>query len=502
MNNVVGRGLAPAANPKNVKDLNRRADRPIKVVQFGEGNFLRAFADWMIDIANEKGVFNGSVAIVKPITQGSLDRFAKQDCFYTVVFRGREGGEVVNSSRVVTSVARAVDSYGEYEDYTALAREPDLSVVISNTTEAGIVYDASDKFDSCPPASYPGKLTKFLYERFTHFGGDPSRGLTIMPVELIEDNGKKLKECVTALADLWGLGGTFKEWLATACLFCSTLVDRIVTGFPKKEGEYEKVTEALGYEDELVDICEPFALWVIESEDSARAKAAIDFEAAGLPVIYTDSMKPYRERKVRILNGAHTSFVPAAFLAGHEIVRECMGDSVVRPFIDAAVYREIAPFVKLPADEVKKFADSVCERFDNPFIDHALISIALNSVSKWKARVLPSLKDYIAARGQTPPCLTMSFAALCEFYARGQKADGSFYGTREAGRYEIRDDAAVIEFFAAHKGEDDIVVTFAKNAAFWGEDLTAIPGFEEAIRSWHALIRREGTAAAMQKATH
>ena len=483
---------------KNVKDISTRVSRPVRVVQFGEGNFLRAFADRMIDEANEKGSFNGNIVLVKPIEYGSLDLFREQDCFYTVLMRGRENGEVVNAPRVVTSVCRAVCAVEEYADFMDLAGEPDLSVIISNTTEAGIVFDGGDRFDAEPPATYPGKLTKFLFERYTRFGGDPSRGVMILPVELIEDNGGKLRECVTKFVDLWGLPEDFKNWLDTACLITSTLVDRIVTGCPKGEGEEEKIWEELGYEDRLLDICEPFGLWVIETDDVPRAKSILDLEAAGMPVIYTDNMKPYRERKVRILNGAHTSFVPAAFLAGHDIVRECMSDDTVRPFIDAAIYREIAPFVKLPPEEVKKFADSVCERFDNPFIDHALISIALNSVSKWKARVLPSLKDYASARGVVPPCLAMSFAALCRFYAKGEKTENGFFGTRDAGKYEIRDDAAVIDFFARFGKEDDIVRRFAKNADFWGEDLTAIPGFSDAVTLWYELIVNEGTATAMK----
>ena len=486
----------------NVKDKSTRTPRPVKVVQFGEGNFLRAFADRMIDEANEKGAFNGNIVLVKPIEYGTLDLFREQDCFYTVLMRGKENGRVVNSPRVVTSVSRAVCAVEEYRDFMDLAGEPELSVIISNTTEAGIVFDGSDRFDAEPPATYPGKLTKFLYERYTRFGGSPSRGVMILPVELIEDNGKKLRECVMKFVALWKLPDGFREWLDSACLFCSTLVDRIVTGYPKGEGEAEKIWEELGYEDRLLDICEPFGLWVIETDDIPRAKSILDLEAAGMPVIYTDSMKPYRDRKVRILNGAHTSFVPAAFLACHDIVRECMSDDVVRPFIDAAIYREIAFGVKLPPEEVKRFADSVCERFDNPFIDHALISIALNSVSKWKARVLPSLKDYAAATGVVPPCLSMSFAALCRFYALGEKTKSGFFGERSAGKYEIRDDAAVIDFFSRYGKEEDIVLRFARNTGFWGEDLTKIGNFEKAVSFWYkAFTGTDGAQNAMRLAT-
>ena len=473
---------------------------PEKVMQFGEGNFLRAFVDDFIDIANEKAGFNGKVVLVQPIAQGLTELINRQEGLYTLYLRGSEKGVRVDDRRVISAVSRCVNPYENWDAVLEAARSADLEIIVSNTTEAGIVFDATDRFDAEPPATYPGKLTKFLYERYVRFGGDPSRGVMILPVELIEDNGKKLKECVFGLADLWELPGGFKKWLETACLITSTLVDRIVTGYPKGEGEAEKIWEELGYRDRLLDICEPFGLWVIETDDIPRAKSVLDLEAAGLPVVYTDNMKPYRERKVRILNGAHTSFVPAAFLAGRSIVRECMSDPVVRPFIDAAVYREIAPFVKLPPDEVKKFADSVCERFDNPFIDHALISIALNSVSKWRARVLPSLKDFVAARGIAPPCLTMSFAALCDFYARGEKTENGFYGTRDAGKYEIRDDPAVIDFFARWGKDEDVVLRFARNTDFWGEDLTKIGNFGQGVYLWHKVFTVDGPEAALKYA--
>ena len=484
----------------NIKDKASRKKRPVKVIQFGEGNFLRAFADYMIDIANESGAYDGNIAIVKPIEMGSLEMFCKQDCFYTVILRGKERGQTVNNSRIITSVDRVVSAVEEYDEFMELAHSDTLETVISNTTEAGIAFDPQDRFDMTPPSTYPGKLTKFLYERYRHFGGDEKRGLMILPVELIEDNGKKLKKCVTDYAFHWKLPKEFTNWLEKSCLFCSTLVDRIVTGYPKGEGEAEKNCEDLGYEDSLITIGEPFALWVIESDDIVRAEKMFDLPSAGLPVVFTDNMKPYRDRKVRILNGAHTSFVPAAFLAGRDIVRECMRDDIVRPFIDACIYKEIVPTVNLPREDVIKFADSVCERFDNPFIDHALISICLNSVSKWRARVLPSLIDYKKIYGKLPACLTMSFAALCEFYARGEDSANGFTGTRCSGEYKIIDDDKVIEFFKKHGKDDNLIIKFAENSDFWGEDLTQIEGFAEETGKWFELIRKDGTEAAMKAA--
>ncbi len=488
----------------NIKDTVNKPTLPVKVLQFGEGNFLRAFADYMIDCANKAGVYSGSAVLVQPIDAPLLPFFAKQDSVYTVILRGKEDGATVDSAHTVTSVSKVISAYADYEEYMGYAALDTLEAVISNTTEAGIVLDAEDSFDACPPRSYPGKLTKFLFERYTAFAGDRSKGLTVFPVELIEDNGKKLKKCVLELSSIWNLGEGFVSWLEESCMFCSTLVDRIVTGYPKKPGEADAICEKLGYSDNLLDICEPFGLWVIEAPDTERAERVLPLSKAGLPVIFTEDQRPYRERKVRVLNGAHTSFVPAAFLAGEEIVRDCMADSTVRSFIDRCIYGEILPTLKLPADEVKSFADSVCERFENPFIDHELISICLNSVSKWKARVMQSLLDSLENTGKLPPCLTMSFAALCEFYRRGRMTDGGFAGTVQRGdataEYKISDDAEVISFFAENGEKENIVSLFASNEAFWGINLCEVMDFEAAVTRWHDVIRREGTRAAMTQA--
>lgn len=482
-----------------------KKERPVRILQFGEGNFLRAFADYMVDVANQEGVFDGSAVLVQPIDAPMLPGFADQNAVYTVILRGRENGQTVDAPRIVTSVRKVISAYADYARMMEYAALDTLTCIISNTTEAGIVLDESDSFDACPPRSYPGKLTKFLYERYRVFQGDMTRGLVIFPVELIENNGGRLRECVKTLASIWQLGDDFTAWLDGACVFNSTLVDRIVTGYPKRPGEAEEICEKLGYSDSLLDVCEPFGLWVIESPDTERARKVLPLDRAGLPVIFTDDQRPYRERKVRILNGAHTSFVPAAYLAGFHIVRDCMNDRLVRHFIDACIYGEIVPTVHLPHDEVMQFAASVAERFENPFIDHELISICLNSVSKWKARVLPTLLDSLANTGKLPQCLTMSFAALCEFYARGEMTDGAFIGMRDADGekkpYRICDDAAVIAFFASHGHDADILRQFASRTDFWGQNLTEIPGFAEAAEEWLHVIRNEGAAAAMKKAS-
>ena len=475
----------------NIKDKAVKTEYPIKVMQFGEGNFLRAFVDYMIDIANEKGVFGGSIAIVKPISFGNLQAFKEQDNLYTVVLRGKENGEVINDSRIITSVSKVLDCGEDYEEYMSLAHLDTLRFIVSNTTEAGIVLDKNDSFDGLPN-TYPGKLTKFLYERFTAFSGAEDKGLIILPVELIEENGKKLKECVLALCDAWKLPEAFKNWVENNNVFCSTLVDRIVTGYPR--GYADKVCEELGYEDKLVDIGEPFALWVIESEKDISDELPLD--KIGLPVVFTENHKPYKERKVRVLNGAHTASVLAGYLYGLDIVRDCMSDEIMGKFIRNVVNDEIVPQVNLPLDEVRKFANSVFERFENPFIDHALLSISLNSVSKWRARVLPSFKDYYKNKGELPKLITFSFAALLAFYSSNDLREDGLYAKRANGdEYVIHDDKAVLEFFAENSGKTDFINKACANTNFWGEDLSAYNNFTAEVTYWYEKINKNTAKA-------
>lgn len=454
-------------------------ERPVRVLQFGEGNFLRAFVDYMIDIANEKAGFNGSVVLVKPISFGNLDAFHEQDCRYTVMLRGLVDGKPVEMSRGITSVSDAVDAYGEYEKYAAYARLDTLRFIVSNTTEAGIVLDESDRFDLCPPNTYPGKLCKFLYERAEAFGYAADKGLIILPVELIDDNGIALKRCVKALARLWKLGERFEAWLDEACVFTSTLVDRIVTGYPRDEAE--AIWEKLGYEDRLLVTGEPFALWVIESEKDISGE--LPLPDCGLPVIFTDNQKPYKQRKVRILNGAHTSFVPAAFLCGYDYVLDAMNDSMIQTFMQKTLYDEVIPTLSLPKEDLMAFAEAVTGRFMNPYIKHALLSICLNSVSKWRARCMPSLLGYVEKEHKLPPHLTFSLAALMALYHGGQLKDGALECLRDGQPYTLRDDAAVLAFFAKNnqKSAAELTRMFLSNTGFFGQDLTQVPGLEAAV---------------------
>lgn len=481
--------------------LNRqktgKKERPVKVLQFGEGNFLRAFVDYMIDIANEKGVFDGDIVLVKPIEFGTLDRFHDQECQYTVQLRGIVDGEPKRINRIVTSVADVVDAYNEYEKYADFARLDTLRYIVSNTTEAGIVYDETDQFESNPPKTYPGKLTKFLYERYQHFNGAPDKGLVMLPVELIDDNGIHLKECVLKFAKLWKLEDAFTAWINDACVFTSTLVDRIVTGYPRDEAE--ELCKEFGYQDNLIVTGEPFALWVIESAKDISEEFPLP--KAGLPVIFTDNQKPYKQRKVRILNGAHTSFVLASYLCGNDIVLESMNDKLILDFIKATIFDEVIPTLTLPKKELDEFAEAVLTRFNNPYVKHAHLSISLNSVSKWRARCMPSFLGYIEKEGKLPEHLTFSLAALMAFYTGTEIRDKALIGHRDGQEYNIMDDAAVLAFFAANSSKEpkEYVHAVLANTDFWGQDLSALAGVEEAIVSYLTDIRAVGMRRTMEK---
>ncbi len=475
----------------------KRVRRPVKVMQYGEGNFLRGFVDYMLDLANKEGVFNGDIVLVKPIEFGNLNYFQHQDCSYTVSLRGLENGKEQVTNHVVTSVAGVVDAYKEYTRYADLAKEEELRFVVSNTTEAGIVFDDTDAYELCPPKSYPGKLTKFLYERYQHFSGDKSKGLIILPVELIDDNGIHLKEIVLKLSKKWELEEGFITWLLNACVFCSTLVDRIVTGFPKDEAE--KLWQDFGYIDNLIVTGEPFALWVIESDKEIEEE--LPLTKAGLPVVFTDNQKPYKQRKVRILNGAHTSFALASYLAGNDYVKESMEDPDIHRFMTDTIYHEIIPTLNLPKEDLFSFADKVSDRFQNPFIKHSLLSISLNSVSKWKARCLPSLLDYVDQFQQLPKCLTFSLAALIEFYQGKELRDGALVGHRGDQEYMILDNKEVLEFFAANSDEGTLsfVVNFLTNSTWWEKDLNQVPGLTDAVTRYLIDIRTIGIREAMRR---
>lgn len=474
------------------KSLVPQVKRPqnIRVMQFGEGGFLRAFVDEMLDNLNTQCGGDYGVAIVQPLERGMCKMLEEQDCLYTVMLRGREESGDVKKVKVVGTVLKTVEPYADFQSYLDLAKIDTLRFIVSNTTEAGIVYTGTDNYDDKPQPSYPGKLTRFLHERFLL--GKP--GFIIMPCELIDDNGYHLKDAVLKTAAQWNLGEKFIAWLENDNIFCSTLVDRIVTGFPRKE--VPGVFEELGYEDQQLDTAEPFGLWVIEGPEQVKKEIPLDQVN---PVIFTDNVKPYKLRKVRMLNGAHTTMVLGAYLAGLDTVGECMADKDVRPFLEHALNDEIMPNVPLPQDEVKAFADAVMLRFENPFNRHELLSIALNSVSKWTARVLPTLKDYQKKAGEIPACLAFGLSSLICFYTGiKQNEAGDYEGLRDGKPYPVKDDAHVLTFFAGQKAPDAHAAL--SNTALWGEDLTAIPGLEDKVAAQLKDIQAVGIRAAMRKA--
>ena len=438
----------------------------------------------MIDKANRDGIYQGSIVLCQPIAQGLKDMINAQDGVYTLAMRGAESGQPVENIEVITSVSRCINPYENYEDLMEIARSADLEVVVSNTTEAGIAYHEGDRLTDRPPVSFPAKVTAFLYERYKAFNGDPQKGLLFLPVELIDNNGAELKRIVLKYAEEWELGQEFTEWVNTANEFTSTLVDRIVTGYPRDEISYFE--EKLSYKDNIIDTSELFNLWVIEGDKKWADKLPVHKTDAN--VIWTDDVKPYKKRKVRILNGAHTSTVLAAYLAGFNIVGDFMKDDTVRTFMNDVIYKEVIPTLNLPKEELESFAAAVNDRFANPYIKHNLLDIALNSCSKFNARCLPSLLGYVEEKGELPKCLTFSLAAFIKFY-QGEWKDGVYTGTRKDGtQYPLRDDEAVIRFFADTWAENDAEKTaeaVLSNKDFWsGKDLTEVPGLKDAVAGY------------------
>ena len=418
-----------------LKSLNARtapkSHAPEKIIQFGEGNFLRCFVDWIVWNMNQRTSFNASVVVVQPIERGMVDWLNGQDGLYHVNLQGRLKGESVNSLQRIDCISRALNPYTQNAAFMALAEQPEVRFVISNTTEAGITFDPSCRLSDAPASSYPGKLTQLLYRRFQTFRGDPSKGLIIMPCELIFLNGHKLKECIYQYIDHWKseLGADFapfRSWFTEHCYVCATLVDRIVPGFPRKE--IKQLQERAGYADNLVVQGEVFHLWVIERPENMSAealRAEFPAEKAGLQVLIAESEKPYHERKVTLLNGPHTVLSPVAFLSGIDIVRDACNHPVVGEYIHKVQFDELMQTLNLPMDELQQFAADVLERFNNPFVDHQVTSIMLNSFPKYETRDLPGVKVYLERKGQLPQGLVFGLAAIITYYKGGERSDGT-----------------------------------------------------------------------------
>jgi tagaturonate reductase len=469
---------------------------PVKVLQFGQGNFLRGFMDWMFNRLNSKGLFMGSIAVVESVGRGRSDIINEQEGLYTLLLRGMRGGEAVQEAELITAIDSAINICSDFAQYLRLAENPDLRVIVSNTTEAGIAYDPSDRFGQTPPASFPGKLTIFLHARYSCFKGDPSKGFIILPCELIEQNGDRLKAIVLRLAEEWKLGMDFIKWIHSANFFLNTLVDRIISGYPTAEAE--ELEKYFGYNDRLLVTGELYHLLVIEGDE--RFRGELPFDKAGLNVVWTDDLTPYRTRKVRILNGAHTMSAPAAYLYGMDTVRECTEDELIRAYINKGVFDEIIPALDLPENELTRFAACVMERFANPYIQHKLLSISLNSISKFGARILPSLLRYNHIRGKLPQILTFSMAALFTLY-NGSRIDGNaLVCSRDGNEYIVLDDMHVLEAFKeAWKGFDgtgqsigEITSSLLGKKDWWGMDLNEVKGLAQAVSGYMLDIYSNG----------
>jgi tagaturonate reductase len=473
---------------------------PERVLQFGEGNFLRSFVDWMINTMNQRDLFGGRVVVIQPIEDGAVDVLNAQDGLYTLILRGLQGGQVIERREIITAISRGINPYRNWAAFLGAAAQPELRFVVSNTTEAGIAYMAEPRPDGRCPASFPAKVCALLAERFARFHGDPARGLVFLPCELIDKNGEQLRSCVLRHAAAWGLRPEFVRWVSEHNGFLNTLVDRIVPGYPHEE--IPTLTEQLGYEDRLLTTGEIFHIWVIEGD--AEVAKELPLTQAGLNVMWTPDLQPFRTRKVRILNGAHTMSALPAYLAGLDTVRQCVEDPVFGVYVRRGIFDEILPLLQLPADETRTFAADVMERLANPFIKHNLISIALNSVSKYRVRVLPSLLEYRATHHRLPPALTFSLAALFAFYRGREIKDGALMGARASGSYPVRDDALVLETFrdqwcafGKHRDVTALCRTLLARTDFWGEDLSAFPDLVEGVSAYLSRILHASVSEAV-----
>lgn len=459
------------------KSLANRAMYPPRILQFGGGNFLRAFTDWMVELMNQQGLFEGSIIVVKPTAGGNYQTLRDQDGLFHVVIRGFGRGEPIQQNLLVQSIGRIVHPYIEYESYLELAGLKTLRFIVSNTTESGITLDEADTLSGVCPPSFPAKLTAFLYRRFIHFDGDNRMGMVVLPCELIESNGDRLKSFILELAEQWDLEDEFVAWIHESCTFCNTLVDRIVPGFPSDAGSY---MEEVGYQDDLLVTAEPYHLWAIEGPDSLGDE--LPLRQLGLNVHFTVDLSRYRTLKVRILNGSHTSMVPVGLLAGIETVGSFMDNEVYSRFLLSLLSEEIGQTLPYDQDTIKNYTDEILDRFRNPFVQHRLSSIALNSIDKFKTRVLPSLVAFYTKFDELPPRIVLAFAALIRLY------EGGFWQGEEI---PLKDDEMTLRFFrnlwSQYRmdllGLEEIVERILAKVDFWEQDLNQIAGLKSELMS-------------------
>lgn len=478
---------------KTITEVYTKNSYPEKIIQFGEGNFLRAFVNWITDTMNKNELFNGSAVVVQPIQHGMVKELNAQNGLYTLYLRGIKDKKAVSEHTVVESISRGINPYEDFSEYEALALLPEARFVISNTTEAGITVNPEDKLDDAPPSSFPAKVTSMLYKRYSHFNGDKTKGFIFLPCELIDKNGEKLKESILEYIKLWNLEDEFKEWVCENSVFCNTLVDRIVPGYPRDR--MEEIRQELGYEDNLVVEAEQFHLWVIEGPSIVKEEFPAD--KAGLNVLFVDDLTPYRTQKVRVLNGAHTTMVPVSYLYGLDTVRESVEHEVIGKWINEAIFEEIVPVLPLPVEQVKQYSNDVIDRFTNPFVKHYLMSISLNSMSKYETRVLPTLIEYNEANGKLPEKLVFSLASLMAFYKgyRGEQA------------IDLKDDEDILELYKNVWTKYDAkqielsqvveeVLAYKKN---WKIDLNTISGLKDKVTEYLKVILEQGMEEAIKQ---
>jgi len=443
---------------------------PIKIVQFGGGNFMRGFTDYIIDKLNKETEWKGGIVNLQATPNGSIQKMEEQDNIYTLFTRGIKKGEIHDEKQVISAIQKSVNPYSDYDGFLALAKEEELEFVFSNTTETGIAYDETETSYEGPHRNFPAKVTVLLHERFKHFNGAADKGLRIIPCELIEDNAFALREIILKYAQLWNLEDRFVQWINQYNYFHNTLVDRIVPGYPKDDaGSYE---DQLDYEDHMMVVSECFLLFVIQ--EAGNLNERIPFNKINEQILVVDDIQPYRLRKVRILNGGHTLMLAPAILSGQETVKESIDNPFIGKFLSNAIFNEVNPTLGLDEAELKNFAEEVFDRFRNPFIKHYLASIALYFVSKFKVRVLPSLLTYVETKGKLPVNLTFSLASLIRFYQGnfGEKA------------LPLNDEAGIIDKFKeiwTNEDYEKVAELALSETSFWDTDLTQVEGLKTAV---------------------
>nr|WP_249435865.1 tagaturonate reductase [Paenibacillus sp. Marseille-Q4541] len=471
---------------------------PVKVLQIGEGNFLRGFADWLIYESAIKGEFKGTIAVTQPRRSGreKLLTIREQDGLYTLLTRGIVNGETAESKTIIPVLNYAIDPYEEWDDFLQLAANPDLDIVISNTTEAGLTYQPSKYKAGEPVESFPGRLTVFLYERFTHFSGNKESGLLILPCELIERNGDLLKKYVLQHSLDFGFSDSFREWIQLHNRFLNNLVDRIVTGASSEE-EAAALAERCGYEDKLMTLAEPYHLWAIEGDPELDNR--LPLAKAGLNVHWTEDLRPFQLRKVRLLNGSHTLMTPLAILKGQTFVRETMEDRVLGTFVREAAEEEIIPSLGLPEAELQYYVKDVWDRFLNPYINHKLTDIMLGSISKFKVRLLPTMLESIDRNGRLPERIVTSFSALLRLYKVEPTTEGYVSYTFGGKKVALRDEqfhlAVMARYWSAYNRGNlsEVVACILSDENLWGQNLDTISGLRNKVVDNLKLWEKEET---------